>query len=83
MGTTALENIFVCGVCVLSQVQLFATVSQARTTGVGCHFLLQGIFLTQGAKSCLLHLLHRQADSLPFVLWEPQRTSLYVTISVY
>ena len=27
---------------------------------VGCHFLLQGIFLTQGWK---LHLLHWQADS--------------------
>ena len=24
-------------------------------TRVGCHFLLQGIFLTQGWKSCLLH----------------------------
>ena len=27
----------------------------------GCHFLLQGIFLTQGWNSCLLHLLHWQA----------------------
>ena len=25
---------------------------------VGCHFLLQGIFLTQGSNSHLLHLLH-------------------------
>ena len=25
---------------------------------VGCHFLLQGIFLTQGWNPCLLHLLH-------------------------
>ena len=24
----------------------------------GCHFLLQGIFLTQGSNSCLFHLLH-------------------------
>ena len=32
---------------------------------VGCHFLLQGIFLTQGLKSRLLCLLHWQADSLP------------------
>ena len=31
-------------------------------TGVGCHFLLQGIFLTQGSNLCLLHW---QADSLP------------------
>ena len=34
----------------------------AKNTGVGCHFLLQGIFLTQGMK---LHLLHWQVDSLP------------------
>ena len=26
-----------------------------KNTGVGCHFLLQGIFLTQGLKACLLH----------------------------
>ena len=39
--------------------------SQARITGVGCHFLLQGIFLAQGFNVCLLHFLHWQADSLP------------------
>ena len=32
---------------------------------VGCHFLLQGIFPTQGSNLCLLCLLHWQADSLP------------------
>ena len=26
--------------------------------GAGCHFLLQGIFPTQGSNPCLLHLLH-------------------------
>ena len=26
-----------------------------KNTGVGCHFLLQGIFLTQGLNPCLLH----------------------------
>ena len=26
-----------------------------KTTGVGCHFLLQGIFQTQGLNSGLLH----------------------------
>ena len=36
----------------------------SKNTGVGCHFLLQGIFLTQGSKPHLLHLLHWQADSL-------------------
>ena len=29
----------------------------------GCHFLLQGIFPTQGSNLGLLHLLHWQADS--------------------
>ena len=36
-------------------------------TGVGCHFLVQGIFLTQGSDLCLLCLLHWQADFLPLV----------------
>ena len=36
-----------------------------KNTGVGCHFLLQGIFLTQGSNPHLLHLLHWQVDSLP------------------
>ena len=35
-----------------------------KNTGVGCHFLLQGIFSTQGLSLCLLRLLHWQADSL-------------------
>ena len=37
-------------------------ISQARILGMGCHFLLQGVFLTQGLN---LHLMHWQADSLP------------------
>ena len=36
--------------------------SLGKNTGVGCNFLLLGIFLTQGLKS---HLLHWQTDSLP------------------
>ena len=36
-----------------------------KNTGVGCHFLLQKIFPTQGSKLHLLHLLHWQVDSLP------------------
>ena len=31
----------------------------------GCHFLLQGIFLTQGLNLCLSQLLYWQADLLP------------------
>ena len=41
--------------------------SPGKTTGVGCHALLQGIFLTQGSNPHLLCLLHWQADSLPWV----------------
>jgi len=74
-------------VCVLSHVWLFATrwtrACQSplswnfpgKNTGVGCHFLLQGIFPTQEWNLCLLSLLHWQGDSLklchresPFVL---------------
>ena len=36
-----------------------------KNAGVDCHFLLQGIFLTQGLNARLLHVLHRQVDSLP------------------
>ena len=64
-------------VCVLSFVQLFLALwtkparllspwnSPGKNTGVGCHFLLQGIFLTQGSNLHLLCLWHWQADSLP------------------
>ena len=36
-----------------------------KNTGVGCHFLLQRIFPTQGLKLQLLHILQWQKDSLP------------------
>ena len=36
--------------------------SPGKSTRVGCHFLLQGIFPSQGSNPCLLHW---QADSLP------------------
>ena len=36
--------------------------SPGKNTGVGCHFLLQEIFLTHGLNLCLLHW---QMDSLP------------------
>ena len=56
-------------VCLISHVQLFVIHglyptrllcpwdSPGKNTGVGCHFLLQGIFLTQGLHLCLLRLL--------------------------
>ena len=37
----------------------------SKNAGVDCHFLLQGIFLTQGWNPHLLSLLHWQEDSLP------------------
>ena len=36
-----------------------------KNTGMACHFLLQGIFHTQGSNLDLLHVLHWQAHSLP------------------
>ena len=39
-----------------------------KNTGVGCHFLFQGIFPTQGSNSRLLCPLHWQADSLLLAL---------------
>ena len=39
--------------------------SPGKNTRVGCHALLQGIFLTQGLNLYLLCLLHWQAGSLP------------------
>ena len=36
--------------------------SSGKNTGVGCHFLLQDVFPTQGLN---LPLLHYQVDSLP------------------
>ena len=46
-------------------------------TGLGSHFLLQGIFPTQGLNSHLLHLLDWQADSLPA---SPRKSHNYLHI---
>ena len=63
--------------CVLSCVQVFATPwtvaprllcpwdFPGKNPGVGCHFLLQGIFQTHGSNQCLPCFLQWQADSLP------------------
>ena len=63
--------------CLLSRARLFAALwtvctrllcpgdSPGKNTGVGCHFLFQGILLTRGWNPSLLHLL--QAGSLPLV----------------
>ena len=45
-----------------------------KNTGMGCHALLQGIFLAQGSNPSLLHLLHWRMASLPLV--PPRKLSL-------
>ena len=52
-------------------------VSPGKSTRVGCHALLQGIFLIQGSNPHLLCLLHWQAGSLPLVL--PGKPALFLT----
>ena len=42
--------------------------SPGKNTKVGCHFLLQGIFLTQGSNLHFLCLLHWQVGTLPLML---------------
>ena len=59
-----------------------------KNTGVGCHALLQGIFLIQGSSLCLLCLLHWQAGSLPLAppgkpIYVYLSFSLYIYIHVY
>ena len=58
-----------------------------KNTGVGCHFLFQRLFLTQGSIPCLLHLLPSQEDSLllshlgsPTKLRDTHKNSKYFTI---
>ena len=65
-------------VCVCSVVSLFVTPRMVahqilcpknfpgKNSGVACHFLLQGIFPTQGLNPHLLHLLHCQVDFFSF-----------------
>ena len=48
-----------------------------RNTGVGCHFLPQGIFPAQGWNPCLWGLLHWQLDSLPLVPSEKSWNIVY------
>ena len=45
-----------------------------QNTRLGCHFFLQGIFLTQGSNLCLLYW---QVDSLPLNHLGSPRLSIY------
>ena len=49
--------------------------SPGSNTEVGCHFLLQGLFQTQGLNSHLLSLLHWQVGSLS--LAPPAKPNVY------
>ena len=44
--------------------------SPGKGTGVGCHTLLQEIFLTQGSNQCLLHPLHSGGFFISSATWE-------------
>ena len=54
-----------------------------QDSGVGCHFVLQGIFLTQGLNLCLLHW---QVDSIPLshlgILYEEVDNYLFITVMI-
>ena len=51
--------------------------SPGKNTGASCHFLLQGVLLTQGLNPPLLRLLHWQADSSPLnCLGRPEKCTL-------
>ena len=55
-----------------------------KNTAVGCHFLLQGIFPTQGSNPHLLCLLHWQVDSLSLChLGSPCSYIIYLYILVH
>ena len=69
---------------VLGRVPLFVilwTVARqaplSKKTGLGCHFLLQGVFLTQGSN---LGLLHCMQPLYPCAAWEAQRV-MYICFS--
>ena len=57
--------------------------SPGKNTGVGCHFLFQGIFSTQGSSLCLWHLLHWQAGSLPLCHLGTPHTTLDLSQKVF
>ena len=46
-----------------------------KNTEVGCHFLLQGIFLTQGSNPSLLRLLHGRWILYHWAIGKPRRFS--------
>ena len=56
--------------------------SPGKNTGVGCHFLLKGIFPTQGMNPHLLHyrrILYHWAPGLPLLKYSDDINSTYFT----
>ena len=54
--------------------------SPGKNTGVGCYFLLQEIFPTQGSNVSLLCLLHWQVGSLPLAPSRKPLTLMYAAL---
>ena len=80
-GPSSFVFVHACIVCVLSHVWLgphglqpSRLLSQwnfpGKNTGAGCHFLLQGVFLTQGSNPHRLCLLHWKQILYHFATWE-------------
>ena len=84
-GCQLYNLVYVCIFSYFCCVQLFVTLrtvahqaplsmdSSGKNTGVGCHFLLQGIFLTQGSN---LHLFVSPALQMDPLLLSHQRNPL-------
>ena len=55
-----------------------------NNTGVGCHCLLQGIFVTQGSNLCLLCLPHGRQILYHCTIWEVMYIYIYIyALSIY
>ena len=59
-----------------------STEFSGKNTGMGCHFLLQGIFLTQGLNSHLLHLLQGRWILYHCTPWEALLCKQYLAFKV-
>ena len=78
----AVESLSPVWLCSLASVARHAPLSMGfprpgKNTEVGCHFLLQGIFLNQGSNPCLLH---QQVDSLPLSHRGSRDNNLYLLL---
>ena len=52
-----------------------------KNSGVGCHFLLQGIFLTQGSNPCLLHCRQSPVSQMDFLQYWDTREAPCMCVS--